>query len=101
MVILRIFFATLLIVAKKCCKDFEKPGKCCNVNVARILALFKMLQNACCKEFENSCNINFSNVAKKKTYASYPAGCEVKWSEVKGSEWSEWSVWSEVNQNGP
>ena len=64
------FFATLLIVAKKCCKDFEKPGKCCKVNVARILAILKMLQNSCCKDFENSCNINFSNVAKKKTYGS-------------------------------
>ena len=40
--------------------------QCCKVNVARIWALFKMLQSECCKDFENSCNINFSNVAKKK-----------------------------------
>ena len=65
------FFATFLIVAKKCCKDFEKCGQCCKVNVARILALSKMLQSSCCKNFEIFRNIHFSNVAKKKkTYAS-------------------------------
>ena len=61
-------FATFLMVAKKCCKDFEKPDKCCKVNVARFLALSKILQNSCCKNFGNFCNIFFSNVAKKKTY---------------------------------
>ena len=63
---LRFRFCNITNCCKKCCKDFEKHGKCCKANVARILALFKMLQNSCCKNFENSCNIFFSNVATKK-----------------------------------
>ena len=61
------FFATLIIaiVAKECCKDFEKLGKCCNVFVARILMLSKMLQGSFCKDSENFCNIWIWKVAKK------------------------------------
>ena len=31
----------------------------------------KMLQNSCCKDFENSCNIHFSNVAKKPMHTPF------------------------------
>ena len=60
------FFCNITNCCKKMLQRFWKDGKCCKVNVARILALSKMLQRSCCKDFENVCNIHFSNVAKKK-----------------------------------
>jgi len=32
-------FCNICDCSKKCCKDFEKLGKCCNVHVARIFML--------------------------------------------------------------
>ena len=48
------FFATLVIIVKECCRDFEKFGKCCNVHIAMILILLK-----CCKDSENFEHLEF------------------------------------------
>ena len=45
------FFATLAIVAMPMLQGFWKLRKCCNVNVARILMLSKMLQRSMLQGF--------------------------------------------------
>ena len=49
--LLNIFFATLAIVAMPMLQGFWKLRKCCNVNVARILMLSKMLQRSMLQGF--------------------------------------------------